>query len=331
MKARITTRQGSRSDKNNNNYFTGSKWSRETAKKALPILVKFVEKRRPTTYTELAKLLFNDKKYAYPLMSALGRLGKSLQLLSEAEAEKFGKIPHIQLIVCNQKTRRPGNLALGFLGVRKKVADSMSKAELNLLARGAHDTVFDYPKWQEVLSALGLRARSLNLPRPGNVLPKIAEIERRGRGEGEEHERLKLFLAENPRTIAIRWKGEGDTEVFLLSGDRLDVSFRSPEQWIAVEVKGKNSPEADLVRGIFQCVKYKIIMAAQLRYEGLATGDGQHPDPKAILACGCTFPEGLREFAEYFDIEIKSGLVVPEDFVSNKESLRKGTPSSGAA
>jgi hypothetical protein len=99
------------------------------------------------------------------------------------------------------------------------------------------------------------------------------KIERRSTGEGEEHKRLKLFLADNPRKIGIQSKGKADTEVLLLSGDRLDGSFRSNELWVAVEVKGKNSPEADLVRGIFQCVKYKVILAAQLRYEALSGGN----------------------------------------------------------
>ena len=78
-------------------------------------------------------------------------------------------------------------------------------------------------------------------------------------------------------------------------------------------------------------MKYKVIMAAQLRYESLATGDAQYPVPKAILACGSAFPVELREFAEYFDVEIKSSLVVPEGFVPKKETLGKGATSSGAA
>ena len=323
MKGRVS-RNGAPLGTDMNNYFTGSKWARETAKKALPVLVTFAENRRATTYTELAKLLFNDRKYAFPLMAALGRLGTSLELLSQADPRKFGKVPPIQLIVCNQKTGRPGNLSLGFLGVRKSVADAMSKSELNLLVRGAHQTVFDYPSWQEVLRTLGLRTRTLNLPPSGSILSKIREIERHRTGEGEEHKRLKLFLAENPRKIGIHWKGKGEVEELLLSGDRLDVSFRSKVQWIAVEVKGMNSPEADLVRGIFQCVKYKVIMAAQVRYEALSSRNHLQPAlPKAILACGCPVPTVLREFAQSLDVEIKPNLVAPEDFVPNKEGLLK--------
>lgn len=298
--------------RNMDKYFSGSKWARETAKKALPILVNFAENRRATTYTELATLLFGDKKYAHPLMSALGRLGKSLELLSQSERKKLGKVPPIQLIVCNQKTGRPGNLSLSFLGVRKSVADGMSNQELNLLVRGAHQTVFDYTRWQDVLGMLGLQPFILNLPAPAGILPKIAQY---GHGESEEHRRLKLFLAANPKRIGIQRESKGDIEQLLLSGDRLDVSFRSKNQWIAVEVKGKNSPEADLIRGTFQCVKYKFIMAAQLRYEALSNRNfEQITIPKVILACGCSVPPELCEFAKSFDIEIKPDLLVPKEF-----------------
>jgi hypothetical protein len=56
-------------------YFAGSVWSKTFAKKALPILVNLAEDGKSTTYTELAIVMLNDKKYAHPLMSAPGRLG----------------------------------------------------------------------------------------------------------------------------------------------------------------------------------------------------------------------------------------------------------------
>src|SRR5437667_12402388 len=96
-------------------YFTGSAWSQNYARKAMPIVVNFAERHRSVTYKQLAGLL-GDEKYAHPLMSALGRLGEALNSLSQKQGRLFGEIPPIQLLVCNQKTRRPGNLALGFLG-----------------------------------------------------------------------------------------------------------------------------------------------------------------------------------------------------------------------
>lgn len=76
-------------------YFAGSAWSKIYAKKALPILVNLAEDNRSTTYTELASMMLNDKKYAHPLMNALGRLGYALEDLEAAEPKKFGKIPPV--------------------------------------------------------------------------------------------------------------------------------------------------------------------------------------------------------------------------------------------
>ncbi len=250
-------------------------------------------------------------------MSALGRLGHALESLNEAESNKFVKIPPIQLLVCNQGTGRPGNLGLNFLGYKKSETDKMSKAYLNTIVSNAHQNVFDYPRWQHVLKAFGLKPVTLKLPAPESILPKIRELERHSTREGEEHERLKLFLAQNPKRIGIRWKGSGDIERLLLSGDRLDISFRDDERWIAVEVKGKHSPLADPVRGIFQCVKYKVILAAQLRYEALiGQVHLQRTIPRVVLACGAPLPAELLTVAESLDVEVRSGISVPEDFVS---------------
>jgi len=310
------------------NYFHGSTWAATNAEEALPILVSFAESNRKTTYTDLSRLMFRDEKYAHPLMSALGRLGKALESLSKSETKKLGTIPPVQLLVCNQKTGRPGNLALGFVGFTKAETDRMNKQQLDTIVCAAHQRIFEYRKWPHVLKALGLRPVTLNLPNPRNILPMINNIARRTTGEGEEHENLKLFLVENPAKIEIRFKARGDTEVLLLSGDRLNVSFRDDEQWVAVEVKGKNSPEADLVRGIFQCLKYRIVMAAQLRHESFAGGEPLQIVPTAILACGCLVPAELRRFAESLDVRIESGLIVPKDFVPVEKALRRGAASA---
>ena len=150
---------------------------------------------------------------------------------------------------------------------------------------------------------------TLELPAPETLLPKIGELEGLPKGEGAEHQKLKLYLARNPHVIGIEWPGHGDTERLLLSGDRLDISFRDHGRWIAVEVKGKNSPVADLVRGIFQCIKYKVILESQLRYE---TFEGRvhlkRITARVILACGGSLPSDLLAFASSQDVEVISGI-----------------------
>jgi hypothetical protein len=296
-------------------YFAGSGWSQTYAKKALPVLVNLAESQRATTYTELASLL-GDRKHSHALPYPLLKLGTALHSLSDAEPKRFGKIPPIELLVRTQRTGRPGILALDFLDIKKSEKNKMPNSLLDRLISIARQDVFEYPRWQHVLKALGLKPVTLKLPAPESILQKIRELERHSTGEGEEHKRLKLFLAQNPKRIGIQWKGNGDTEHLLLSGDRLDVSFRDDRKWIAVEVKPEHSPPADLVRGIFQCVKYKVILATQLRYEALVGQvQLQRTIPRVILACGAPLPAELLTFAKSLDVEVRSGVSVPENFV----------------
>jgi len=58
-----------------------------------------------------------------------------------------------------------------------------------------------------------------------------------------------------------------------------------------------------------------VILAAQLRYEAL--GGQVHLQrtlPRVVLACGGSLPAELLTFAKSVDVEVRSGLTVPEDF-----------------
>ena len=76
-----------------------------------------------------------------------------------------------------------------------------------------------------------------------------------------------------------------------------------------MEVKGKNSPIADLVRGIFQCIKYKVTLASQLRYEALkGRVHLKRIVPRVVLACGGSLPSDLLAFAKSQDVEVRSAV-----------------------
>lgn len=83
-------------------------------------------------------------------------------------------------------------------------------------------------------------------------------------GEGDSHKELKEYIFNNPNVVGIEEYTEKETEHILLSADRIDVWFKLADgSNIAVEVKSHKSTEADVLRGIFQCVKYKAIMDAE--------------------------------------------------------------------
>lgn len=83
------------------------------------------------------------------------------------------------------------------------------------------------------------------------------------RGEGPEHEALRLWVKENPgsldRNLA---KATTETEVWLESGDRVDVIYKLVDRIIVIEVKSRISSDVDLSRGVFQCIKYRAVRAA---------------------------------------------------------------------
>ena len=87
----------------------------------------------------------------------------------------------------------------------------------------------------------------------------------RGRGgEGINHKALRLWVKDNPEGIDRSFRSvRAETEVDLLSGDRVDVVFYADREIVAIEVKSRDSNWADLRRGIYQCVKYEAVLCAQ--------------------------------------------------------------------
>jgi hypothetical protein len=98
----------------------------------------------------------------------------------------------------------------------------------------------------------------------------------------------------------------------ILSGDRLDVFFASLEHWVCVEVKGKQSPELDILRGIFQCVKYTAVLKAQRHY---LQNDGMLPHVRVVLVLGGDLPQEFEALTQILAVEVKTNITVPSGFV----------------
>jgi len=76
----------------------------------------------------------------------------------------------------------------------------------------------------------------------------------------------------------------------------LDVFFELPEQWVCVEVKGKQSPKQDILRGIFQCVKYKAVLEARCHYQ---QNGGKLPRVRVVLVLGSGLPQQTEALSLY--------------------------------
>ena len=118
-------------------------------------------------------------------------------------------------------------------------------------------------------------------------------------GEGDSHKELKEYIFHNPNVIGIEDYTEKETEHILLSADRIDVWFKLADgSCVAVEVKSHKSTEADILRGIFQCVKYKSIMDAEDKVHRSEASNS------IILVLGGTLSEHNKYYSDMLGVTV---------------------------
>lgn len=283
---------------------SGGSCSEERARLALPILVRQAEAGQPITYSGLAEELgmSNPRTLSYPL----GCIGTALEELSRKRKEK---IPPIQSLVINKRTGVPGEGISWFLRGFIHNFDELPLGKKKKIVAGAHASVFAYPHWDAVLQALSLQ---LTKPEFAKLIRQAGQASQQaGGGESERHQALKRFVANNPTRIGLpKTTPAGETEFLLPSGDRLDVSFGAGDTWIAAEVKTSISKIDDLVRGLYQCVKYRAVLGAVQSAEG-------HPrDARAILVLEGKLPPKLVPLRNILAVE------VCEEFSTAPDSVR---------
>lgn len=260
----------------------GSKLYQRRAAQAFPILVRQANARAWLTYTALAKEMgiSNPRTLNY----VLGSVGNTLKNL---EKEWKQTIPPLQSIVVKKNTEAPGS---GFL---EELADGVDTSTLSISekrhrAAACHRKVYDYPHWAHVLTRLDLIPTPIDLRALNNEAAKLPTPTGFGGAESKAHRTLKQFVAKNPKLLgfgALACRVE--TEWPLPSGDRLDVSFRQKHLWIIAEVKPEASSEADILRGLYQCIKYRALAKAQ------QLAECQEPAAEAVLVLEGTLPPKL--------------------------------------
>ena len=241
------------------------------ARAMLPILVRQTMASEKISYGNLGRELDLHPRV---LRHSLDCIGKTLLELGERWQED---IPPIQGLVVNQSTGMPGD-SVNFLYGQK-----IDPRQKEAIVEAILGKVFSYPKWYDVLEELGLsRVEPLN---PDFEQPTDR---RGGTAESEAHKRLKDYIARHPRSVGLyKSLAPGETEYRLPSGDIPDVLFQNTRRRIAVEVKSHISKEADLRRGLFQCVKYRAILRACRSLEG-----GTY-EADALLAVEGSLPKEL--------------------------------------
>lgn len=219
----------------------------------IPTLIRWAQTgQTDKTYGDMIHILGYTKwsKIGYPL----GRIEDILARLRKESGKS--DIPYLNALCKSADDGLPSD---GFNYVFEGY-DKMPLEAKQLLVEGINQQAVKYDNWGWVLNALGLQ--------PAKALSEeewefISRPTYGSGGEGEEHKALKEYIKSNPQVIGLRNVTYAATEYPLPSGDRLDVFFILKNgSHVAIEVKPSTSPEQDVTRGIFQCVKYVATMKA---------------------------------------------------------------------
>lgn len=274
----------------------------QRALRALPILVRQAWAGRPIFYGEIAQELGmpNPRNMNY----VLGSVGTSLQILSAKWNER---IPPLQVLAINVSAGLPGE---GFAEFADD-PEAFKRAPLYQRRRTIEALtaqVRAYPRWRDVMSEFG--AQALPGPRLDVLLPISERIRLGGQGESQDHRDFKLLVSEHPEFVDVAGLTiPVSVEYCFPSSDTVDVLFTTRAALVAVEVKSRLSPEADVLRGIFQCVKYRALLDAVVAVEQREVAT------RAVLALQGALPELLRVIATTLGVEIFDRLGVSDDAV----------------
>lgn len=247
--------------------------TKDWALKMIPVLVRWAQTSWDRTH------YYSDLTNAIGLKTnQIGRMMGEVQTILDNYFESIGSKEKITLnaLVVNKGTNLPSD---GFDFVNSnysKLSPDSKRGEVMKLNRVAHE----YKHWNEMLLALNLK--------PARIfsdydIHNLKAGSYGSGGEGEEHKAIKKFIMEHPSTVNKTWKViQSSTEELLPSGDRLDVFFVLKDgDHIAIEVKPSTSPDSDITRGLFQCIKYKVVMDA-----ARALDNGQYENEAMLVIAG---------------------------------------------
>ena len=205
-------------------------------------------------------------------------------------------IPPIQFMVVKKGLRIPGD-AVGWAarGEASRYA-SLSRREKRLLAEQMAARIAAFPRWLDFLAVLGLEPLQPIVPSGYGFSA--------GRGEGEAHKLLKELIAERPELVGFTARARSvAVEHHLPSGDSVDVLITGVDRRLGVEVKAAGVPEAEVLRGLFQCVKYRALLEAQ-------SAISDQLENRSVLALGGAFPPGLTPIRNALGVEVYDELAI---------------------
>lgn len=256
-----------------------TEYTKKNAYLALPHLVHCAQTRKTITYKELA--------------AKIGRHWRASRYFLSYIRDEIcipRGLPLLTAIVVNQNTQLPGESWL------PEGTAYLTPEKYRQKYEEVRDEVFACDAWDALLQELGLQP----VLRTDDDLDDMGRahttyLERRGQvGEGQAHKMLKEYVAQHPIAIGLQATVPGEQEYPFVSGDRCDVVFDLEQKGYAV-VEVKNGERGELVRGIYQAIKYRALMVAE-------KGHGKDYPVSAHLVA-FDIPDDVVAFARKFEIQ----------------------------
>lgn len=255
---------------------------KELSLRMIPILVRWAQSTwdKPHYYSDLSYAIGYGSDQIGPILKILDDTIKALPV-----PKGKAKPPTLNALVKNIKSGLPSDGFDEIIPGYSELSPESKRGEVYNLNKNAH--LYD---WSWVLKALHLK--------PNRILQeKDIKKLRKGvfgvGGEGKEHNSLKKYIANHPDKVGINRVKRTIIEQVLLSGDKLDVYFEcGRNKHFAIEVKPSYSQFDDILRGVFQCVKYKSVMDA------MRVVDNDSYDNYTLLVIACKMPEPISLLAK---------------------------------
>jgi len=251
--------------------FRRDRWTENTARAVLPLIIWCAKNGKTITYGRLDKEVV-DRGWGHHVMAVqygypAGAIGNAL---IETEEEWGDSIPPLNALIVNQKDQLPGkgvNYYLERYCDPDEHVDDMSPSEKRAIVEEIHADIWAYDRWDEILASYGMKPLEVGMEDDETNDEEVFKPRRGGwstEAESEEHKALKEYVASHPEVVGLDRKSpKGTVEYQFVSADKADVVFVNGAKMTGVEVKSIISNEADLCRGIFQCVKYQALLRAE--------------------------------------------------------------------
>ena len=261
-------------------------------------LVHAAKSRGTMTYGQVKRRLESECNFGdvFPV-----RIGRVAGAAMDRILEHSPRAPLLNVLVVQTATGLPGSGAAGYLARRNagsrwlRRRDAHGHPDWRTVVEEEARQVYAYPHWDELYRQI----YGSGLPGPAAEPPgREKDGTRANGGEGPNHRALRLRVLRDPSLVRRGLRAENTaTEVELLSGDRVDVVAFAPDRTVAIEVKSKDSDWADLRRGVYQCVKYRAVLAAQdIR---------QDPVVESWLVTEEPLPNDLRALARRLEVRTR--------------------------